>query len=110
MFAKFLKRDIICRYRIPERIIIDNAPNFNDNQIQRLCENFKIEHQNSTSYRPKMNGVVEAADKNIKKSSPRWWLITRIDMKCCNVALCSIRSSHLYGMEVVSPIEVEISS
>ena len=32
-----------------------------------MCEDFKIQHHNSTPYRPKMNGAVEAAKKNIKK-------------------------------------------
>jgi len=32
-----------------------------------ICEEFKIQHHNSTPYRPKMNGAVEAANKNIKK-------------------------------------------
>ena len=32
-----------------------------------MCEDFKIQHHNSTPYRPMMNGAVEAANKNIKK-------------------------------------------
>ncbi|XP_070051966.1 uncharacterized protein [Nicotiana tomentosiformis] len=35
--------------------------------MKAMCETFKIKHKNSTAYRPQMNGVVEAADKNIKK-------------------------------------------
>jgi hypothetical protein len=35
--------------------------------MKELCEEFKIEHHNSSPYRPKMNGVVEAANKNIKR-------------------------------------------
>lgn len=33
----------------------------------KLCKSFKIEHHNSSSYRLKMNGDDEAANKNIKK-------------------------------------------
>lgn len=29
--------------------------------MNELCGEFKIEHQNSSPYRPKMNGAVEAA-------------------------------------------------
>jgi len=32
-----------------------------------MCKDFKIQRHNSTPYRPKMNGAVEAANKNIKK-------------------------------------------
>lgn len=35
--------------------------------MTELCQNFKIQHHNSSLYRPKMNGVVEAANKNLKK-------------------------------------------
>jgi len=35
--------------------------------MAELCEGFKIQHHNSCPYRPKMNGAVKAANKNIKK-------------------------------------------
>ncbi|KAI5383019.1 hypothetical protein KIW84_070427 [Lathyrus oleraceus] len=35
--------------------------------MEALCKDFKIAHHNSSPYRPKMNEVVEAANKNIKK-------------------------------------------
>ena len=38
-----------------------------NDMVQALCEKFKIEHHNSSPYRPQMNGAVEAANKNIKK-------------------------------------------
>ena len=45
----------------------DNGTNLNNTMITALCEQFKIQHHNSSPYRPKMNGVAEAANKNIKK-------------------------------------------
>ena len=35
--------------------------------MEKICERFKIKHHNSVPYRPNMNGVVEAANKNVKK-------------------------------------------
>lgn len=67
MVARFLKRDIICRYGIPNKIITDNDYNINNKIMKELCKYFKIEYHNSSPYRPKINGVVEAANKNIKK-------------------------------------------
>jgi transposase InsO family protein len=64
---RFIERDLICRYSLPERIIIDNAKNFNGKMIEELCAKWKIKHSNSSPCRPKMNDVVEAANKNIKK-------------------------------------------
>ncbi|RDX88746.1 hypothetical protein CR513_29616, partial [Mucuna pruriens] len=48
-------------------IITDNGTNLNNKMMTELCEQFQIRHHNSTPYRPKMNGAVEAANKNIKK-------------------------------------------
>jgi len=36
--------------------------------MSKLCEEFKIQYHNSTPYWQKMNGAVEAANKNIKKT------------------------------------------
>ena len=35
--------------------------------MEQICEQFKIKHHNFAPYRPKMNGAVEAANKNVKK-------------------------------------------
>ena len=62
-----MKQNLICRYGISERIITENGTNLNNTMITALCGQFKIQHHNSSPYRPKINGVVEAANKNIKK-------------------------------------------
>ena len=65
--VRFIKRKIISRYGLLRKIITDNDTNLNNKMMGEMCEKFKIQHHNSTPYRPKMNGVVEAANKNIKK-------------------------------------------
>ncbi|XP_020207600.1 uncharacterized protein LOC109792591 [Cajanus cajan] len=65
--TSFIKKNIICRYGIPDKIITDNGSNLNNKMVEELCQEFKIQHHNSSPYRPKMNGAVEAANKNIKK-------------------------------------------
>ena len=65
--VRFIKNNIICRYGVPSKIITDNGTNLNNDMVQALCERFKIEHHNSSPYRPQMNGAVEAGNKNIKK-------------------------------------------
>ena len=64
---RFIKKEIIYRYGLPKKIIIDNATNLNNKMMKEMCEDFKIQHHNSMPYRPKMNGAVEATNKNIKK-------------------------------------------
>ena len=57
--ARFIKKEIICRDGLLERIISD--------MVTEVCTKFKIKHYNSVLYRPKMNGAVEVANKNVKK-------------------------------------------
>ena len=52
--VKFIKNNIICRYGVPSKIITDNGTNLNNDMVQALCEKFKIEHHNSSPYRPQM--------------------------------------------------------
>ena len=56
--VRFIKREIICRYGFPRKIITDNDTNLNNKMMGEMCEEFKIQHHNSTPYRPKMNEVV----------------------------------------------------
>ncbi|KAA3470709.1 RNA-directed DNA polymerase (Reverse transcriptase), Ribonuclease H [Gossypium australe] len=65
--SKFFKKETICRYGMPKRIISDNTLNLNNSTITEVCSQFKIKHHNLSLYRPKRNGVVEAANKNVKK-------------------------------------------
>ncbi|EOY16577.1 Uncharacterized protein TCM_035381 [Theobroma cacao] len=65
--CKFIQKEIICRYGLPKKIITDNASNLNGSMMKEIYAKFKIKHHNSVPYRPKMNGVVEAANKNIKR-------------------------------------------
>ncbi|RDX93161.1 Pol polyprotein, partial [Mucuna pruriens] len=101
--TKFIKRDIIFRYSLPTCIITDNGTNLNDKMMTELCEQFKIKHHNSTPYRPKMNGVVEAANKNIKKIIQTMVTSVRTSTRATPYSL-------VYGIEAILPVEVEIPS
>ncbi|KAL1094503.1 hypothetical protein V6Z11_D06G097600 [Gossypium hirsutum] len=104
---------------MPEKIIFDNALNLNNNLIAEVCCQFKIRHHNSSPYRPKMNGTVEAAKKNLKRIVGKMTKTYKDWHKELPFALlvyrASIRTftretpfSLVYGMEAVLPIEVEI--
>ena len=56
VMARFIKKEIICRYELPERIISDNGLNLKNDMVTEVCTRFKIKHHNSVPYRPKMNG------------------------------------------------------
>ena len=118
---KFIKNQLICRYGVPDKIITDNGSNLNNKMMKELCSEFKIAHHNSSPYRPKMNGAVEAANKNIKKIIQKMVVMYKDWHEMMPFALhgyrTSVRTSTratpfslVYGMEVVLPIEVEIPS
>ena len=89
--------------------------------MKEMCEDFKIQHHNSTPYRPKMNGAVEAANKNIKKIIKKILVSYKDWHEMLPFALHGYRTfirtsteatpfSLVYGMEVVLLFEVEIPS
>jgi len=116
---RFIERDLICRYGLPERIVTDNAKNFNGKMIVELCTKWKIKHSNSSPYRPKMNGAVESANKNIKKIVQKmvvtykdWqeWLPYALHAYRTAVRTSTGAYSLVYKMEAVMPLDVEIPS
>lgn len=64
--ARFLKKEIICCYGFPTRLLPTMDWILIKKLTKELCQSFKIEHRDSSPYHPKMNGIVEAANKNIK--------------------------------------------
>ena len=48
--ARFIKKEIICLYGLPERIISDNGLNLNNDMVTEVCTRFKIRHHNSVPY------------------------------------------------------------
>ncbi|XP_047260934.1 uncharacterized protein K02A2.6-like [Capsicum annuum] len=102
-------------------IITDNATNLNSHLMREVCEQFKIVHHHSTPYRPKANGAVEAANKNIKKILRKMDQRSRQWHEKLPFALLGYRTTIrtststtpyllVYGTEAVIPAEVEIPS
>ena len=89
--------------------------------MKEMCEDFKIQHHNSTPYRPKTNGAVEATNKNIKKivqkmtiSYKDWHEMLPFALHGYRTSVCTSTGatpfSLVYGMEFVLLFEVEIPS
>ncbi|KAG8474675.1 hypothetical protein CXB51_031129 [Gossypium anomalum] len=117
--CRFLKREIICRYSFPERIISDNVMNLNNKMMKEVCEQFQIKHYNSSPYRPKMNGAIEAANKNIKRIIGKMTETYKDWHEKLPFALYAYRTSVrtstgatpfslVYGMEAVLPVELNL--
>ena len=89
--------------------------------ITELCTQFNIQHHKSSPYRPKMNGIVEASNKNIKKLIQKMTVTYKYWHEMLPFAFHGYRTivhtsigetpfSLVYGMEVFLPIEVQIPS
>ncbi|XP_052483087.1 uncharacterized protein LOC128036209 [Gossypium raimondii] len=100
---------------------LDNALNLSNKMMKEVCEQFQIKHHNSPPYRPKMNGAVEAANKNIKRILRKMTETYKDWHEKLPFTLYAYRTfvrtstgatpfSLIYGMEAVLPIEVEIPS
>ncbi|XP_019414554.1 PREDICTED: uncharacterized protein LOC109326310 [Lupinus angustifolius] len=116
-----MKKELVCRYGLPGKIIKNNATNLNNKMMTDICSEFKIKYHTSPPYRPKMNGAVEAANKNIKKIVQKMVVTNKDWHEMLPFALhgyrTSVRTSTgatpyslVYGMDVVLPIEVETPS
>ncbi|XP_021747334.1 uncharacterized protein LOC110713176 [Chenopodium quinoa] len=63
--ALFIERNIICRYGVSHEMISDNGTHFQA-ECAELLQKYGIQYHLSSPYRPQTNGVVEAANKNLK--------------------------------------------
>jgi transposase InsO family protein len=123
--VKFIK-SIICRFRVPNRIITNNGSQFTSGAFQGYCEGLGIQICYASPAHPESNGHVERANAEIlkglkthtydglKKHGKKW-----LDELPC--ALWGNRTSlsratretpffMVYGVEVVLPPEVTMGS
>ena len=118
---RFIQKEIIYWYGLPRKIITNNATNLNSKMMKEMCEDLKIQHHNSMPYKPKMNGAVEAANKNIKKIVQKMTVSYKDWHEMLPFALHGYQTSMhtstgatpfslVYGMEVVLPFEVKVLS
>jgi transposase InsO family protein len=64
--VKFIK-SIICRFGVPNSIIIDNGSQFTSGAFQGYCEDIGIKVCYASIAHPKSNGQVERANAKILK-------------------------------------------
>ena len=77
--------------------------------MEQIYEQFKIKHHNSAPYRPKVNGAVEAVNKNVKKIVEKMTDTYKDWHEKLPFALHAYHTSLVYGMEAILPFEVKIS-
>ena len=118
--ASFIRSHIICHYGVPHELISDRGVHFRA-EVDTLVQRYSIRHHRSSAYRSQINGTVEVANKNIKKILRRMVKTFQDCSEKLPFALWVYRTSFctsigvipyslVYGMEVVLPVEIEMSS
>ena len=72
--VKFIKRNIIARFGVPQDIVTDNGPQFISQELRDMCGKFGIHLHHSSPYYPQGNGQAEATNK----------ILIRIIKRRCN--------------------------
>ncbi|RVW60099.1 Gypsy retrotransposon integrase-like protein 1 [Vitis vinifera] len=63
--TKFVWKNIICRFGIPQTIIADNGPQFDSITFWNFCSELNIRNSYSTPRYPQCNGQAEATNKTL---------------------------------------------
>ena len=63
--TKFVWKNIICRFGIPQTIIADNGPQFDSIAFQNFYSEQNIRNSDSTPHYPQSNGQTEATNKTL---------------------------------------------
>nr|CAN79632.1 hypothetical protein VITISV_038058 [Vitis vinifera] len=63
--TKFVWKNIVCRFGIPQTIITDNGPHFDSIAFRNFCSELNIRNSYSTPRYPQSNGQAEATNKTL---------------------------------------------
>nr|CAN62495.1 hypothetical protein VITISV_027483 [Vitis vinifera] len=63
--TKFVWKNIICRFGIPQTIIADNGPQFDSIAFRNFCSELNIRNSYSTPRYPQSNGQAETTNKTL---------------------------------------------
>ena len=118
--TSFIISHIICRYGVPHELISDRGVHF-QGEVDTLLQKYGVRHHRSSAYKPQTNGVVEAANKNIKKILRKMVETSRDWSEKLPFVLWAYRTSFrtstratpyslVFGMEVVLSVETEMGS
>ena len=113
-------KNIVCRFGIPQSIIIDNGPQFDSRVYRIFCSKLKIKNLYSTPWYPQSNGQAEAYNKTLlsalKKrlhsAKGKWveelprvlWAYRTTSRKPTRVSSFALT----YGMEAIIPTEIRM--
>nr|CAN74048.1 hypothetical protein VITISV_017189 [Vitis vinifera] len=70
--TKFVWKNIVCRFGIPQTIIADNGPQFDSIAFRNFCLKLNIRNSYSTPRYPQSNGQAEATNKTLITALKKW--------------------------------------
>ncbi|WRX31892.1 Integrase [Theobroma cacao] len=120
--ANFIKENIICKFGIPRRILLDNGTPFINANVKELLALYDVDHAKSTLYHSKGNGQAEATNKTLLKvlnrmahEKPKMWhdalLVVLWAYRTFKYGLTKATLfSLVYGTEAVLLAEILVSS
>ncbi|CAL9024138.1 unnamed protein product, partial [Prunus brigantina] len=118
--ANFIREYIMCRFRIPYKIVTNNGTPFVNKQMSLTLSAYGVKHRRSTPYYPQGNGQAKATNKTLLRilgkmvyEYERGWGVHLPD------ALWAYRTSPrsatgfspyslVYGSDAISPVEITI--
>ncbi|GAU32026.1 hypothetical protein TSUD_147220 [Trifolium subterraneum] len=68
---RFFKRDILCRFGIPQAVVTDNGAQFTDKTFRGFLAKINTKHHFNSVEHPQTNGQVEAANRVILRGLRR---------------------------------------
>ena len=75
--SKFIWKNIMCSFRIPQEIVTENGLQFDSNVFQRFYLELKIKNLYSTPRYPQSNGQLEAINKTLLNSLKKMFEIAK---------------------------------
>ena len=107
--SKFVWKNIVCQFGVPQAIVVDNRPQFDSIVFQTFYSELNIKNLYSTPCYPQSNRQAEAIDKTqlnalkkiLEDAKGKW-----VDELPTWVTLFALA----YGMEVIIPTEIGMST
>jgi len=119
--ALFFFNHVVSRFGVPQAILTNHGSHFHNHVMVELATKLGLSHDNSTPYYPQANGQVEAINKVLKRMLQRmigvhkWsWHLILYSTLCAywtsvRNAIEFIPFQLVYGLEVILPVQCEIS-
>jgi len=118
----FVWKNIVCRFRVPKRLVSDNGTQFASQQLGKLCSEVGIKQVFTSVEHPQTNGQVEFANKVLLRGlkrrlekAKRTWAeeVPRIVWAYHTTPQSTTREtpfSLVYGSDEMIPVEIQESS